>query len=298
MPRLAELLQHGTAAGEAWDAHLLFSRYDAALRRSRASSSFLTTSFDGASIDDPPDQQIWPMPVEGLREKDPFNKVMGFLTGHKPKVEEKFGKDAKELMPSVADAHEHANKADEYAVEAQEAAHEAVSWDRGIVRAVNVADEAWDGALYAKRVNTALEKAYDEMEALRRPRLALSKEISEFGRRVDGAISAGSGQAYQLNFPLKRLKKKMMTAGKMIEPVRDNGVQPLLEVLQVEDHPNLFPPLDGPGMKDGAVEVPLHFQEWDQPDPMVLEDRTPPDVQALMPPGSLPLDMSNLKGIA
>jgi len=281
------------------------------------------------SIDDPPEQQIWPMPIPKIREKDPSQKIMRFLTGAKTEREETWGKDKEELEPSVVQAHDHAQRADEYAVEAQEAAEDAVRWDKGIVRAVNTADEAWDGAVYAKRVNETLEKAAAELPSLSTPRkdpktgrtipnAALERpkkfyfpecekrmrpkvceEILEFGRRVDNVISS-PGKVPQLNFPFERMEKIIVKAGEPIKPFQENeeaGPLHLLKFLEVKDHPNLYPPQNMPGiMKDGAVVVPLHFP--DNPDPMVLEEHTPPDVQERMPPGSLPLDMSNLKGVA
>lgn len=321
MPRvLAEALHSGAAADAPWDAFTYGVSHPAAIRRLRA-SAFMMPGGGGdekadeaaeGSIDDPPEQQLWPMPVPKSREPDPFGRLMSFLTGHKAKdQDDSFGKAAKELAPSTRDAHEDANKADDYAVEAQEAAEDAVRWDRGVVNAVNVADQAWDGAMYASRVNKQLDTTTKELERFEaknlqsptpckggKPCSKVRAEIEEFERRAMEMIGHGD-KAWELKFPLKRMVRVFQEAGTMLQPeggVRTKGSKPLLDFLSDKDHPPLFPPEDGPGMKDGAVEVPLRFPE--NPEPMVMEEYTPPDVQARMPPGSLPLDMSTLKGIA
>jgi len=262
--------------GAHWDISL-FGRPHVSAR----ASSFLipaipgrsSTSFDDddpaeGGIDQPPDQQIYPLPMEGLREKDLFGKIQGLLTGHKaPPVVDTFGKDAKELDPSIKDTHEHANKADEYAAEAQEAAEEAISWDRGIVQNVNVADEAWDGAMYAKKVEKALAKAVKDVDAIAPSRPPIAREIGLLGKRLERVIDR-PGQIFELNGPLNSVSSAVLRAGRVLDPIRKNSVKPLLKFLEDEDHPNLFPPESGPGMKDGHVDVPLHFP--DQPDPMLM----------------------------
>lgn len=221
--------------------------------------------------------------------------VSEFLTGKKPEEDEPFGADGEDLQPALEDVHDKAKTADEYAFEAQEAAQDAVSWDKGVVAAVNTADKAWDGALYAKKVDEALEKAGMELATLG-DRSKISNEIAEFDRRVSNSIT-DPGQATQLNFPLKRMKKVIIDAGKLIEPILEDSTRPLVKFLSAKDHPPLFPGDDAPGVReDGGMMVPFHAP--DRPDPMVMEEMTPPDVQAKMSPGTLPLDLGNLKANA
>lgn len=291
MPRLlADLLYNGSL-----EEHHVLGRPQR-VHWSKASSFMIGE--DEASIDDSPDQELWPLPVPGMRKKDPFSEIESFLTGHPKKAEdETFGKEAKELEPSVRWSHEEANKADEYAVEAQEAAEDAVRWDRGIVRAVGVAEEAWDGAAYAKKVNSNLEQLSEDLDGVVKDRSKISTEINELGEQVDRVINPKSGMhPGSCNPKIVSMDVDFETAGKHIRPFQDKKLKPFMEFLEIKDHPPLFPPQDGPGMKDGHVEVPLHFPE--DPDPQIMEEYTAPDVQARMPPGTLPLDMSSLKAVA
>lgn len=314
MPRfLAEALYPEPTADLHWDTRL-FARHQAGRhflstgfteeislhagllgKHRKMCHRLLPSSFDGGAIDDPPDQQLWPLPVPDMRKKDPLADLNKALTGQEPEPEEPFGADGEDLEPSVKDAHDQAKSADEYAGEAQEAAEEAVSWDHGVVSSVTTAEKAWKGALFAKKVDEALEKAELELAALG-DRSKISDEIKEFHRRAENVI-AEPEKAYTLNFPLKRMKHAVNDAGKLIEPILEQSSRPLVKFMSDKKNPPLFPTDDAPGVReDGGMMVP--FRVPARPDPMVMEEMTPPRVQETMPSGTLPLDMSNLKGVA
>merc|ERR1719313_2641515 len=91
---------------------------------------------------------------------------MSLLTGKSPPPRPPFGVSAKDLDPGVQDTHEHAKTAMEESIRAKEAAQDAVQWDRGIIQNVETAEDAWKGALYAKKVDEKIKKADEELQAL------------------------------------------------------------------------------------------------------------------------------------
>jgi len=251
------------------------SRYHRARRR--PSSLFVF----GTSIDDGPDQQLWPWPIPKFRPKDPFAKLQKFLTGHNPPDDEPFGSDVQELEPALNNVHDQAKTAGEYAIEAEEAAQDAVSWDRGIVAAVNTADQAWDGALYAKKVAGKLKETEQGLEGLAlKDWPEIADKIREFDLKVSQVITKKPGAAYSLNRSLLKMNSLINNAGKFIEHNRKEGTRPLVDFLSKTDHPPLFPKDDAPGVRDdGGMMVPFHGP--DRPDPMVMEDFTSPDMHAV-----------------
>lgn len=347
MPRLIEaVFHHGPDADTTWNWDFLGRPETLRTRPYEAHRLFLASSFaeiqmmkslapdgheddadpdgvrnESGGIDDAPDQQVWPFPVPRARPEDPMGNlkkaVLGddFLSSGNAEAAP-FGKGAKELEPSVRETHRRAGKADEYAAEAQEAAEDALKWDRGVVNAVNTADQAWDGALYAKHVDEKIDAVVKAMDKLVPPlpeppslkckdadpyrmlrrECQISHGIKQFELRMNDVINRG-GNARELGTELQKMTKGIEEAAAplKIDGELDKGTKELSKILQVNDHPPLFPLENGPGLKDGAVEVPLRFPE--NPVPMVMEDYTPPDVQARMPPGSSPLDLRSLKGV-
>merc|ERR1711862_785522 len=136
--------------------------------------------------------------------------------------------------------------------QAAEAAQEAMSYDRGVVHAVNVADDAWDGAVYAKKVNEQLLKASKELDKLGPPRGIVTTTIKRLANQIDLATSNpdDQGEKNMLGRMFWRFNQFLKEAGKVIEPVQNNGTEPLIKFLEDKDHPSLFPPPDGPGMEN------------------------------------------------
>lgn len=269
----------------------------------RHSSFIFPTSFsseDRAGIDDPPNETDIPdlFPAAGAKSKK--EKAMEYLSGTPAAPPEVFGVDPRALPDMVEATHTVAKQVDENAALAKDAAEEAIAETAGVGQAVDAADEAWRGVLYAAKVGGAMEKVLEGKNAEER---FIFDDLKSQIKTVDGDVrdlastvetqlnqiaQQKSSSSFSFSDPVDQAKKEL---GKPLTNLKDhqeliqfgefdNLYMNLHKLLNEPTHPNLFPPQDSIGMKDGNLIIPLEFPP--HPDPQVIEDVTPPDRKSVV----------------
>jgi len=260
-------------------------------------------------IDDPPNQTMYPefAPASSMESKK--QKLMNFLGGATDNAPDVFGVKPEALPSMVEGAHRIGKEADEAAALAKDAAEHAIEETAGVGHAVDIADEDWHGVLYAAKVARALDNAPLKLGNLEDRFADVNKDIEQLQTKVNDALEkveaeadagskSGIDSTTEMAEAKKRIGKELWQMSEHLPKVDfedfEGDFMKLHETLNEPNHPNLYPPGDGPGLKDGNVIIPLEFPP--HPDPQIMEDATPPDVQAKMPPDAVPLNMKALRG--
>lgn len=293
MPGLAAALAslevpHAPGSGEPSGAHEVHAR-----------TSFveaLTNLFTAdEGIDRGPNQTDWPLFTDPSTKKTRWKEILDFInsifpifpTGDASRPPPVFGAPSEAMEPMATITHQKNREAQVAAAMAEDAAAKGLVHERGIVGAVDAADQSWRGALYAMRVGSHLRNVLEDLRKVEGVEPTVKADLEKV-KELHDWVEPNKPRVFSTDYERRQYESrerhflKGWIKDREIEQLRREKKEPFEQFLEMQsklsgllnrpNHPPLFPP-DGPGIKDGNFVVPLELPE--KPVPMFIEAAAP-----------------------